>query len=357
MRIRHPDFPHDNPRETLAAMKYSELIANLKLRRIQPLYFLYGEEEFLMQEALDLLIESVVEAGGRDFNFNMLYCRDTPATEIVNLCQTLPFMSEKRLVIARDFDAMKAADLEQIVPYLNDPSPSTCLVMVVSQGKYEKKSVLSAVESHGAVVRIYPLLDREIAGWIERWAKARGVAIQDDAVQHLRQTIGGDLQRISNELQKVEIYIKDRKAITFDDVRTVVGDFRDYTSFDLAAALGQKNAEKSLLILSRLIQEGEAPVGLIGAVAWNFRRLLQAKTMEAAGMGQDEIMRKLRVIFHQTALFRDQMRRSTPREMRAAFSVLLAADRQLKSSSMNGRMVLERMILQLCGSLSPGSPA
>ena len=333
-------------------LKYAELISSLKQGKTLPLYLFFGEEEFLIQEALDLIIKKVVDPGARDFNFNALYCRDTPVSEIVNLCQTLPFMSEKRLVLARDFDVLKAADLEELVPYLNDPSPSTCLVMVSNQGKYEKKSVTAAVEAHGAVTRFYPLLDREIVAWIEGWARARGLSLQRDAAQYLWQTIGNDLQKIGNELEKVEISIKEKKSITFEDVKTVVGDFREYTSFDLAAALGSKNREKAFLILSRLIQEGEQPVGLLGSIAWNFRRLLQAKAMEAAGTAPDEAMKKLRppVIFHQAAQFKTQMRSFTIDELRNAFAVMLSTDKTLKSSGLSGRLVLERMILKLCGS-------
>jgi DNA polymerase-3 subunit delta len=330
-------------------LKYQDLISSLKKGGILPLYLFYGEEEFLIQEALDLIIKKVVDPGARDFNFNALYCRDTPASEIVNLCQALPFMSEKRLVIAKDFDALKAADLEDLVPYLNDPSPSTCLVMVSHQGRYDKKSVTSAVEAHGAVTRFYPLLDREVVAWIEGWARARGLSLQRDAAQYLWQTIGNDLQKIGNELEKVEIYIKEKKSITFEDVKAVVGDFREYTSFDLAAALGSKNREKAFLILSRLLQEGEAPVGLLGSIAWNFRRLLRAKSMAAAGVGYEEIKRKLNVIFHQSASFQEQMRRFSVDELREAFEVMLSTDKALKSSGLPGRLVLERMILKLCG--------
>jgi DNA polymerase III subunit delta len=330
-------------------VKYQDFLSGLKQRKIAPLYLFYGEEGFLIQEALDLIIDTVVEPGARDFNFNVLYCRETSASDIVNLAQTLPFMSEKRLVIAKEFDAFKADDLEELVPYLNDPSPATCLVLASNQGRYEKKSVISAVESHGGAIRFYPLLDREIVGWIESRAKLLGVTIQHDAAQYLWQTVGNDLQKIKNELEKVKIYLKERTSINFEDVKTVVGDFREYSSFDLAAELGRKNREKALLILSRLLQEGESPIGLLGSVAWNFRRLLQAKSMEAAGIGSDEIMKKQRVIFHQTGLFKEQMRRYTMDELRETFSVMLAADRALKSSGLNGRLVLERMILTLCG--------
>jgi DNA polymerase III subunit delta len=329
--------------------KYQDLISGIKKHKVLPLYLLFGEEEFLIQETLDLIIREIVDPASADFNFNIVYCRDTSAAEIVSLAQTLPFMSEKRLIVAKEVDAFKTADLEALVPYLNDPSPATCLVMVSGQGKYEKKSVISAVEAHGAVVRFYPLLEREIAAWIEGWARMRGLSLQRDAAQYLWQIIGNDLQKIVNELQKVEIYIKEGKAITFEDVKTVVGDFREYTSFDLAASVGQKDAGKALLILSRLIQEGEAPVGLLGSIAWNFRRLLQAKAMEQAGWGSDEILRKLRVIFHQTAIFKEQLRRYTMDELRGVFPVMLSTDRALKSSSINGKLLLERMILKLCG--------
>jgi len=328
--------------------KYQELITGLKQHKVLSLYLFYGEEEFLIQEAIDLIIKEVVDPVARDFNFNTFFCRDASVSEIVALAQTLPFMSEKRLIIAKEIDVFKAAELEQLIPYLSDPSPSTCLVMLSSQGKYEKKAVVSAVEKNGAVVRFYPLLEREIAGWVEGWARTRGLSIQREAVGYLGQIVGNDLQKMVNELQKVEIYIKGRKVVTFEDVKTVVGDFREYTSFDLAAAVGQKNREKALLILSRLIQEGEAPVGLLGSISWNFRRLLQAKAMEEAGMKSDEIMKKVRVIFHQTGQFKDQMRRYTLSELTGAFSIMLSTDRNLKSSGLNGKLLLERMILKLC---------
>ena len=331
-------------------LKYHDLIASLKQGTILPLYLFYGEEEFLIQEALDLIIKKVVEPDVRDFNFNTLYCREAPASEIVNLAQTLPLMSEKRLVIAKDFDALKAADLEELLPYLNDPSESTCLVMVSNQGRYEKKPVTSAVEAHGAVTRFFPLLDREVVTWIEGWTKARGLSLPRDAAQYLWQTIGNDLQTIGNELEKIEIFVKEKKAITLGDVKAVAGDFREYTSFDLAAALGSKDRAKAFLILSRLLQEGEQPVSLLGAIAWNFRRLMRAKSMEATGNEFDEIKRKLNVIFHQSASFREQMRRFSVDELRKAFDVMLSADKALKSSGLSGKLVLERMILELCGS-------
>jgi DNA polymerase-3 subunit delta len=184
--------------------------------------------------------------------------------------------------------------------------------------------------------------------WIESWVRSQGLSIQRDAAQFVWQTLGNDLLAIVNELQKVRIAVKDRKNVTLDDVKAVVGDFREYTSFDLAAAVGKKDAEKAFRILARLLQEGEQPVGLLASLAWNFRRLLKARSLEAGGTGYDEIKRKLGVIFHQSASFQEQMRSYSLPELQGVFEVLLRADRSLKSGGLGGRLVLERMLLRLC---------
>ena len=330
-------------------MTPEELTRSLKQKTILPLYLFFGDEAYLIQEAVDQIIGTVVDPGSSDFNFNTVYCKGASASDIVNICQTLPFLAERRLVIAREIEALKAADVDELAGYLQSPSPSTCLVMTSNQSKFEKKAITAPVEMHGAAVRFFALLDRDMPGWIENWVRRKGLTIQRDAVQYVWQTLGNDLQAINNELEKVAIYVRERKAISYDDVKRVVGSFRDFTPFDLADAVGKKDREAALLILSRLIQEGESPVGLLGSIAWSFRRLLNAKSMEAAGAGIEEIKKKHRIIFHQAGAFQAQLRSYTLGELEAAIEVLLMTDKALKSSGLSGRLVLERMILRLCG--------
>ncbi len=329
--------------------RYDELMAGLRKGKVLPVYLFFGEEGFLIQEAADLIVRTVVDPAGQDFNFTTVYCRSATGAEIVNLCQTLPFMAERRLVIAKEVEALKAAETEALIGYLRDPSPSTCLVLIANQPKYDRKPVISAVEEQGAVVRVFAPLDREMLPWIESWARSRGLSIERDAAQYVWQSLGSDLQTISNELQKAVIGLQAGKTITLEDVRAVVGDFREYTSFDLAEAIGRKDVERALQALHRLIQEGEQPVGLLAMVHWNFRRLLRAKAMEEAGAGFEEIKRKLSVIFHQARSFQEQMQRYRMPELTRAFEAMLQADRALKSGRMTGRLALERMILRLCG--------
>lgn len=329
--------------------RYRELISGLKRGELFPLYLFSGEEDFLIQEATGLVVDAALDPGAREFNFAPVYCRETPAADLVNLCQTLPFLSSRRVVIAREIEAYKAGELELLAGYLRDPSPSTVLIMTSSPARFDKKAVVAPVEASGAVCVFYALLDREVADWIAGWARSRGLSIRQDAAQYLWQFVGNDLQKISNELQKTALSIGGRTVITYEDVKAAAGDFREFTSFDLADAVGRKKLDEAFLALARLIQEGEQPVGLIASMAWNFRRLLKAKAMEAAGAGPEEIKKKLKVIFHQSARFQEQLRRYSRDELRQALASLLAADRRLKSGGLPGRLVLERLILRLCG--------
>jgi DNA polymerase-3 subunit delta len=332
----------------LKGIRHQDLKARIAKGEILPVYLLVGDEEFLVQEAVDLIIEKVVDPASRDFTFTSLSCRDTSADEIVNLAQTYPFMAERRLVVARDVDQLKAADLEALAAYLRAPLATTCLVMTAKRG-FEKKAVTAPAAERGAIAVFYPLREEEVPGWIETRVRARNLTIGRDASQQLFETVGNDLQKIANELEKVFIAVKDRKEVTLADVTAAVGDFREFTSFELADALGARDRERSFMVLNRLLQEGESPVGLLGAVAWNFRRLLRAKSLEAAGTGYEEIKTRLRVIFHQSAAFQRQMRSWSVRELEAAFGTLLAADRGIKSGGLAPRLVLERMVLTLCG--------
>lgn len=330
-------------------IRYQDLIKGLRKGVILPVYLFYGEEEYLIREAVELVSRRVVEPSTRDFNFNLVYCRESSAHDIVGMCQTLPFMAEKRLVVARDIEALKPTDIDILVQYLKAPSPSTCLVMASGLRKYDKKAVISAVEAGGGgVTAFYALQEKEILERISAWAGERGLSIGRDAAQFVRQILGNDLQKIYSELEKVEIYVKDRKGITLDDVKRVVGDFREYTPFDLADAVAGRDIPKAFLILNRLLHEGEQPVGLLGSIAWNFRRLLKAKGMEAEGLGFEEIKKRLSVLWLHSDPFKKQMSQFTAAELRRAFEVLVSTDAALKSGGMNGGLILHRMILKLC---------
>lgn len=342
----------DSPEQGVGGVliRYHELIKGLRKGAILPVYLFYGEEEYLIREAADLIFQRVVEPSTRDFNFNVVYCRESSAHDIVGACQTLPFMAEKRLVVARDIDAFKPPDIDVILQYLKAPSPTTCLVMISGLRKYDKKAVVSAVEAAGGgVTAFYALQEGEILERIYAWAGERGLSMGRDAAQFVVQVVGNDLQKIYSEVEKVEIYVKGGKGITLDDVKRVVGDFREYTPFDLSDAVAGKDIPKALLILNRLLHEGEQPVGLLGSIAWSLRRLLKAKGMEAEGRGFDEIKKRLSVLWLHSASFKKQMSRFTAAELRHAFELLASTDAALKSGGgMDGGLILQRMILRLC---------
>lgn len=329
-------------------MKHEELLAAVRKGRLLPVYLLHGEDGFRIREALELFGGTVVDDANRDFNATTIYCRDTPVSELVGISQTLPFLSAKRLVVAKDVDLLNAAASKELQAYLHDPSPVTCLVMVVNKILKETDALFKAANEHGALIAYYAPLDRDAPAWIEAWARRHSLSIQRDAVVYLQQIAGNDLQSLENELQKIQLAITDKKTVTLQDVMFIAGDYREFTAFDLAAEVGRKNIGQALAILSRLLQEGESAVGLLTVIEREFRRFVRAKDMAASGVAQGDIEKKFRVVFHKLDIFREGMRKQTMDGLRAAFPALQEADRALKSSGIQDRLVLERLLITLC---------
>src|SRR5258706_15796878 len=90
-----------------------------------PLYLLYGKERFLVDRAVDLLRQRVLDPRTRDFNYELFHGKDGRAAAIVQAARTLPMMARRRLVLVRDLDEMKADEMAQLVPYVSAPCRET----------------------------------------------------------------------------------------------------------------------------------------------------------------------------------------------------------------------------------------
>src|SRR3989304_8019911 len=141
-------------------MNYSELIKNIEKGKIEPLYLFYGEEGFLIDEAVKKIVSVIVEPSNRDFNLEFLRGGETSCEEIISKAQTLPFMGEKRVVIVKDIDEIKASGAERLMEYCSNPSPSTCLIFTANKidGRNKLHTTLS---KNGITVQFNRLTKRD----------------------------------------------------------------------------------------------------------------------------------------------------------------------------------------------------
>ncbi len=324
-------------------MKYQYFISNLK-KRISPFYLFEGEEDLLKEEALEEAASLLLEPENRIFDLNIFYGDEASGLEIASQASTLPFLSKKRLVVVKDAGALKKSDREELLTYARDPSPASCLILLIDRldGGFAK------IVRYGEVVSFPSLTDYQLIGWIIDRVKKEGKWFSRQAAFLLREKVRGDLRTINNELVKLISYLGERTKIEPDDVKAVVGESRENTVFDLTDSIGERDGERALKILQRLMREGTRAPAIIGALVWQMRRIFRAKERVRRGASLREALRSLKVPYFSAKKFTAIMENFTSEDLVRSFRLLLKADVDSKLRGLDRELLLQLLVVELC---------
>lgn len=329
-------------------MKAEELLRKLKDEIVDPLYFIYGNDEFLKNQSLAKIKEIALKGVMPDFNFDLFHAGEADISRIMSVLSTLPVMAKRRLVILKDADKLKSQEQEALVSYFNDPSPTTTLLMV--GGDVDKrKTFFSTLAKKGALVEHNHPYEREMPKWIKWIAKKKGFEISDNAARCLVDIVGNDLSSVANEIEKASIYIADKgKRIELEAIEAVTIDLRERTVFQLIDALGTKNLKKSLENLKRLLDGGESPLLILNMIVRQLRLIWTGLDIMKSGGGESEVRKKVKL---PPFVFKDylkQIKLFKEEELRDAYDSLFDLDLKFKSSPVDKERALELLVFKLC---------
>ncbi len=320
---------------------------HLEKDEIRPVYYLYGEETYLIEEAVRKIESRTISPDFKDFNCETYYGGSHTAEEIINAARTVPVMSQKRLIIVKEADCLSGGNLEGLASYLSNPSSSSCLVFIGEKVDRRKRFFVN-LQKYGVAAQLNHPKEREIPYWIRSLAERSHKDITRDAVTFLVEVVGGNLQEMYNEIEKVSIFIGDKSVIGLEDVEAVVTELKAENIFDLIDSMGNKDAEKALNILQKMLASGEEHLKILGMIMYRFRLIVRAKEMLEKGLPPPEVGKKLGVRGFFLKGFLQQVNRFSLHELKSAFGQFLNADLALKSSRVPKKLVLERLILDLC---------
>ena len=200
-----------------------------------------------MDKITDYIADNVLQPEERDFNQSVVFGSDVTAAQVVDLAREFPMMATHRVVIVKEAQSLKNADL--LVKYLATPVPSTILVLCYKGGKVDR-SVLAKAKTSGIVFESKKKRDYELPDFIMGYLKLRGVTIDNKSASMIAEHIGADLSRLTSELEKVMISLpaNDRR-ITPDVVEQQIGVSKDFNVFELKNAIVTKNIFKANQII------------------------------------------------------------------------------------------------------------
>lgn len=249
-----------------------------------PVYLIVGADELKREFVLGRLNDRMRKLGDLDFNKDVLVGSGLDADSLIGACNTLPFMSEKRLVVVNDAEKMRKPTQEALVKYLTSPNESTVLALVAEKlAKNTRLYKAIAKIDKKAVIDCSPKSARELPAQVRQFAASRGVSITQQAAEELISLVGDSTVHLDAEIQKMATALGKGALIDMPEVQQFVARVAEPKPWHLSDALAARDARRVATLLSRM--ERQSPFGLLTMCVNRIRELLVAKEMRSAGQG------------------------------------------------------------------------
>lgn len=335
-----------------SALTSLQLESALKQHAPEPVYLLVGEEDLLRDSALAALKAAVLGDGG-EFNYDLFYGDEASGADILTCASEMPVFAERRLVVVKTAEKLSARESEALLGYLTEPVETTTLVFV--SPKLDGRLKFSQALVRAAVtIDCSPLRDAQLGPWVTREAERFGVRLEEQAAHLLKEVSGGSLYGVRRELEKLASYVPPDRSVTAADVHLLRGIEPGASVFDLTLAIADGARGRVLSILARNLEAGEAPLRILGSLAWQYRRLWKMKELLRSGGREGEAARTLRM---DPMKIRSFLGRFSEEHLQAALHLFLECDAQFKGGSGgHPRMAMERALLRLCDYVKSAAP-
>jgi DNA polymerase III subunit delta len=251
-------------------MSVEKIIGAWKKRNFRPVYWLEGEEDFYIDQVMAYAEHEILSESEAGFNLSVFYGKDANWADVVNACMRYPMFAERQVVLLKEAQQMK--DIEKLESYIENPLASTVFVISYKEKKVDGRSKLAKLlKEKGEMLTTKKMYENQLPEWTSEQVAARGFSISPKALMLLVESIGNDLSRINNEIEKLALNMTGRKAINESDIEQFIGVSKEYNVFELQEALGRKDMPKALRIIQYFEGNPKAgPIQLLLPTLYNY---------------------------------------------------------------------------------------
>lgn len=339
----------------MALIDAQKFYRDLEKGDLSPLYFLFGEEPYLLNQSVDRFKYAVLTEGAVDFNYSLFYASDAEISSVRDAVETLPMMAPKRLVILKEAQELSDKEWAELETLITAPVDSTVFVILASRVDKRKKQIRILLEAADCVEFKKPY-DNQIPGWVKYIAGSLGLDIADDAILLLAKLVGSHLSEIEAELRKLADFVGDRKRIEVADVAQVVSRSKEENVFDFTKAIGESDRVRALEHLVHLLDQGQSEIGIVSLLARHIRLLLTVKRGLDQGLSGAKLAHAAQVPPYFLDNYVMQSRLWTVKKLEQTLVVLAETDKALKSSPLSSHIWLENLVLKTCSQTSAHAP-
>ena len=355
-------------------------VAEVKERKLRPAYVLVGDEAFFRRQCREAILGHLVAPDQRDFSLHEFDLAETPLVQILDQARTPSLMAPFQVFFVRGVKALYGRgshkeEFESIREYVERPNPDAVVIFIADflsipadtrrmdlqdRDKYER--LRETLGEYCGMVELARVEEGEAVRWATDAAAVDQVKLDADAARELVDALGGDMMLISQELEKLVLFVGEKKRITLGDVETMVLAAKQRSLYELTDAISAHDRARALLVLDAILSTGEgedAAIGHLYMLAKTFRQMLvifERKVRDSRALWQ-ALWQGFRVPpFAAEDVLRQARRYQSRRELTRALRLIARADLELRSNPPSKRLVLERLVLELASEPRPLDP-
>lgn len=343
-------------REMREFMNLQEALKQVRQQQFASVYLIQGTESYLGELFKTELMDQLIKTDDDQFNYSSFDMEEVQLSVAMEEAETIPFFGDYRLVFIENPYFLTAErktnaldhDIDSLLHYLEQPSPTTILVFIANVEKLdERKKVTKAIKKQAEVVDVNPMGEHEVKQYVEQTIQSEGYEIRPEAFDLLLQLTDLNLSKVMGELQKLFLYASENKIISLNSVKELVPKSLEHNVFDLTNEVLSGHSEKAIQLYEDLLLQGEETIKLNAILLNQIRLFLQTKILAKLGYQQANIAETLKIHPYRVKLALQQVRRFELERLEAIYDELVENDFRMKTGQMDKELLFELFILKL----------
>src|SRR6266404_2673280 len=346
-------------------------VSDVESRKLRPAYVFVGDETFFRKRCREAILEALAPPDLRDFSVYEFDLAETGLGEILDRVRTPSLMAPFQIFFVRGVKALysrgsHSEKFEAIAEYVKNPNPDALLIFIADhisipadarrmemtdRDRYER--IRETLGEYCGIVELARVEEGEAVRWLIDAAAQQDVKIENDAARELVDALGSDMMLVANELEKLVLYVGDKKRITLGDVETMVLAAKQRSLYELTDAISAKDRARALEMMDAILNTGdgdEAAIGHLYMLAKTFRQMLvilEKNVRDSRAIWQ-ALWQGFRVPpFAADDIVKQARRYKSKREITRAIRLIARADLALRSNPPSKRLILENLVLEL----------
>ncbi|RGY96010.1 DNA polymerase III subunit delta [Clostridium sp. AM58-1XD] len=314
---------------------------DMKDKSFKKMYLLYGEEAFLKRSYKNRLKDALI--GDDTMNYNYFEGKGIDVSELISLADTMPFFTERRLILVEDSGFFKSAAGEELVTYLPSMPDTTCFLFVESEVD-KRNRLYKKVKELGHAAEMTRQNAAQLATWAGTILSKEGKKITRNTMELFLSMAGDDMENIKMELEKLVSYTGERDVVTDQDVREICTERVTSRIFDMVAAIVGRKTRQAMDLYEDLLTLKEPPMRILFLIARQFNQILQVKELMGQGMDKSSIASRLKMQPFVVGKTMPQARAFTKEQILSYVTLCVDMEEAVKTGKLQDRLAVELLI-------------